>query len=121
VRSQILKEAFEFLGENDAFMELKLKDVLSRIIHNRRLGVREISKATGVSPSSLHEWLAGRAPRNPLQIKAVANHLGVSLDELLFDETAPIKSNLKDLLDQPEIHGLFEVHIKRVQDSTGDK
>lgn len=95
-------------------MELKLKEVLSRIIETRRLSVREISKASGVSVSSLHEWLSGRAPRNPLQIKAVAVFLELSLDELLFDEPALIRSNLNQLLEQTEVNGLFQVNIRRV-------
>ena len=78
--------------------------------------MKEISKGSAVSISTLHEWLAGRSPRNPLQIKAVANFLGVTLDELLFDESPKLKTQSSNTNQIETLEGLFEISLRRVQE-----
>ena len=67
-------------------MSTEIGKVLSKIIKDRRLTLKEISKATGVPSTTLAEWQSNRTPKNPAQVKAVANFLGVSLHFLFFGE-----------------------------------
>lgn len=94
-------------------MSTEIGKVLSKIIKDRRLTLKEISKATGVPSTTLAEWQSNRTPKNPAQVKAVANFLGVSLHFLLFgeeDQQEPIQKILKEDFFQ----GTFEISIKRV-------
>jgi transcriptional regulator with XRE-family HTH domain len=95
-------------------MATTIGKILSKIIQDRRLTLREISKATGVPATTLAEWQANRTPKNPEQVRAVARFLGVSLHFLLFgeeDQEEPIQKILKEDLFQ----GTFEISIKRIK------
>lgn len=95
-------------------MSTQIGKVLSQIIKQRRLTLREISKATGVPATTLAEWQANRTPKNPSQIKAVSKYLGVSLHFLLFgeeDSEEPIQKIMKEDF----FKGTFEISIKRVK------
>ncbi len=101
-------------------MELKIGRVLSNIVKQRRLTLKEISKATGVAATTLSEWQSNRAPRNPTHLLKVARYLDVSVHFLLFgeeDQTEPLQRLLKNEI----FTGTFEISIKRVQINTKDK
>ncbi len=77
---------------------------------------RELAKLSGVPFSTLHEWMGGRSPRDPVQIKKVADALGVSLNRLLFDEPDKNESfNITQILKEDVFSGTFEVTIKKVK------
>lgn len=94
-------------------MELQIGPVLSKILKERRLSLRELSKATGISVSTLSEWSANRNP-NPSKLKLVADYLGVSIHFLLFgvedNQTAIAKILKEDIFS-----GTFEINIRRVK------
>jgi transcriptional regulator with XRE-family HTH domain len=95
-------------------MSTQIGKVLSQIIQERRLTFKEISKATGVPATTLAEWQANRTPKNPVQVRAVAKYLGVSLHFLLFgeeDSQEPIQKLIKEEFFQ----GTFEISIKRIK------
>lgn len=94
-------------------MKTQIGKVFTQIIKDRRLTLKEISQAAGVPASTLAEWQSNRTPKNPTQVRAVANYLGVSLHFLLFgeeDQQEPIQKILKEDIFQ----GTFEISIKRV-------
>jgi transcriptional regulator with XRE-family HTH domain len=94
-------------------MELRLGLVLSSIIEQRRLTLRELSKATGVSVSTLSEWQSGRTPKNPAQVAKVAKFLSITLYELLFGEKDSEEPLLK-ILKGDLFSGTFEINLRRV-------
>ncbi len=97
-------------------MELKIGVTLPRFMKERRVSVKQLSKASGVAISTLHEWINGRAPRDPMQAKKVADALQVSLNRLLFDEPDLNESiSLNSLLKEDIFSGTFEINIKRVK------
>lgn len=61
--------------------------VLRRVLTARKsLSLRSISENTGIPYPTLHAWKDGRPPKNLQVVKVLADYLGLSLLELLFDE-----------------------------------
>jgi len=95
-------------------MAIQIGKVLSQLLVNRRLTVKEVSIATGVPASTLVEWKTNRSPRNLEQVREVARLLGVSMHFLLFgeeDRDEPLQRILKEDL----FVGTFEITLRRVQ------
>lgn len=71
----------------DMKKSLKLAQVLQRELKGRVIS--KVAKEVGLRVSLLHDWhSAARAPsaRNMDQARKLANYLGLTLEELLFDE-----------------------------------
>jgi transcriptional regulator with XRE-family HTH domain len=95
-------------------MSTQIGKIFSKIIQERRLTFKEISKATGVPATTLAEWKDNRTPKNPSQVQSVARYLGVSMHFLLFgeeDSQEPIQKMIKEDFFQ----GTFEITVKRVK------
>lgn len=94
-------------------MAVQIGSTLKELLKHRRMTLKEVSKATSVPASTLSEWLNNRSPKNPDQVRKVAQYLGVSLHYLLFgeeDREEPISKLIKEDL----FNGTFEINIKRV-------
>lgn len=55
----------------------------------QNIGVRELSRRVGVSPSMISQVELGKASPSVGTLYAIVNHLGLSLDELLLDRSNP--------------------------------
>jgi lambda repressor-like predicted transcriptional regulator len=98
-------------------MEVKIAIVMNRMMKEKKLSIKELSRLSGVPSSTLHEWLNLRIPKSPVQVKKVANVLNVSLDHLLFDEQEALKPvPIQDLMTDDTVSGVFEITIKRVKE-----
>jgi transcriptional regulator with XRE-family HTH domain len=64
-------------------------DRLRRARTSRGISLRTMAKRLGVSPSLISQVETGRAKPSVSTLYALANELGVSLDELLFMDTPP--------------------------------
>lgn len=67
--------------------EIKVSQVLQRELKGKVLS--RVAKEVGISVSILHDWYSSsRKPsaKNMWQLKMLAEHLGLTLDEILFDE-----------------------------------
>jgi transcriptional regulator with XRE-family HTH domain len=64
-------------------------DRLRRARTSRGLSLRSVAKRLGVSPSLISQVETGRAKPSVSTLYALANELGVSLDELLFVDAPP--------------------------------
>lgn len=67
--------------------EIKLSQVLQRELQGKVLS--RVAKEIGVSVSILHDWYSSsRKPsaKNMWQLKKLADYLGLSLEQILFDE-----------------------------------
>lgn len=95
-------------------MSVKIGNTFKKLLYERRLTLKEVSKATGVSNSTLSEWLNNRSPKNPEQTRKVAKFLGVSLHFFLFGEE-DTEEPLHKLLTEDVFNGTFEINIKRVK------
>jgi hypothetical protein len=67
--------------------EIKLSQVLRRELKGKVIS--RVAKEVGMSVSLLHDWYnSSRKPasKNLWQLKMLAEYLGLSMDEVLFDE-----------------------------------
>ena len=97
-------------------MELKIAATLKKLMKEKRLSVKALSRDSGIAVSTLHEWLNGRTPRDPVQAKKVADCLGVSLNRLLFDAPDLSESiNLNQILKRDIFSGVYEINIRKVK------
>lgn len=67
--------------------EIKLSQVLQRELKGKVIS--RVAKEVGISVSILHDWYSSsRKPsaKNMWQLKKLADHLGLSLEQILFDE-----------------------------------
>lgn len=95
-------------------MKLVISKTLGSLIKERGLTLKALSKATGVSVSTLHEWGNGRTPKDPVQVQRVASYFGVSLHALLFGQEDPAEP-LTKIMTEDFFRGTFEISIKRVK------
>lgn len=68
-------------------MEVKLAQVLNRELKVRNESVNSLASACGIPSSTLHNWVQGVLPtaKNLHHIKALADHLGLTVTTLLFN------------------------------------
>lgn len=95
-------------------MTIKTAQVLKSFIRDRRFTIKEISQGSGVPASTIAEWANSRVPKNPLQVRKVAEFLGITTHYLLFaeeDDQEPIQKILRNDV----FNGTFEISIKRVR------
>lgn len=92
---------------------MKIKTVLKRLLFENDMTVAELSRQTGVPRQTVDNWLSGQDPRSFNQVKSVARHFGVSLDELCFDEKGD-SPTLNDF-DNEIYAGEFEVILRRIK------
>lgn len=79
----------------------------------------ELSRKTGIAPSVLCEWSAGRVPRDPWAVRGLAHAMGLSMEELLFGGSVlePIaRDQLQSAADrlERELSGILEIEFKVV-------
>lgn len=97
---------------------MKLKHQLKYYLNETGMTAAQLARKSGVPKQSLSGWLTGNNPRNVMQVKKVADVLGVSVDNLLFSEgkekTEKLTS-LDSILDDQWVGGFFEVKLRRVK------
>lgn len=67
--------------------DIKLSQILQRELKGKVLS--KVARDVGMSVSLLHDWYSSsRKPsaKNLWQLKKLAEHLGLTLDEILFDD-----------------------------------
>ena len=95
-------------------MELQLQRTLKKILRERDIKLVQLSRATKVAVATLNNWLGGQPPRNISQVKAVADHFGISLDELLYDQRPRVEESFEK--HREEINaGIFQVILIKVK------
>lgn len=85
---------------------MKIAEKIKNHLANEK-SLSDFAKKVRLPASTLHGWLNGATPKNIGDIKKVADFLGMSVDELCFDEKAKgaKKTNIKVVIDEQE----FEV------------
>lgn len=94
-------------------MELQLSVVLRRLMKERKISLRQLSKITGIKPSTLSGWCNNVSPRDLTEVLICARHFKMSLEQFLFD-TPPDASNLENFLTEDVFNGFLKVKIERV-------
>lgn len=96
--------------------KLCLKDILKAKISELGIGVPTLAKNTGISRQTIANWMDGQRPRNIEQVKAVADYLGLTVDEICFGPHVGVKRKAEIDIETyfEDIHaGVFEVILRR--------
>jgi transcriptional regulator with XRE-family HTH domain len=64
-----------------------LTDNLKRLINEKSITMAQLSRATGIPPQTLNNWMAGQEPRGLDKLKKIADYFCITIDELCFKET----------------------------------
>ncbi len=96
--------------------EIVIQQTLKNYLRSKNLSQSKMANIAGISTSSLHGLLNGSIPKGLLTLVAIAESLGVGLDEVVFGASPQVQSiNSKDLW---EITGKYELIIKKTGDSS---
>ena len=101
-------------------MSTKLPTVLSKLLEERHMTLKELSNQTKIKASTLSGWKNGVSPRDLTEVRICAQFFGVSMEKFLFNEesqTAP----LNDLALEKLFDGYFKIKIERVLTKNGAK
>jgi transcriptional regulator with XRE-family HTH domain len=94
----------------ETLREIKLGENLKRILSERKLSITETAKIAGMHKSTLHGYCQGVIPRNVIQLRDLADFLGMDLTELLFGN-----GGIQEPLAAADIEGRYEVSIRRIR------
>lgn len=93
-------------------MNIRLREQLKSLMSAKRIKVTALSRETGVPVPTIHGWLQGKAPRNIDQVKTVADHLGATLDWLLYAEETHKAKTMESRMDEINT-GIWEVVLRK--------
>lgn len=100
-------------------MKLRISETLNKILQEKKISLKELSKGSGVPSSTLSEWrTSGRSP-NVEQAAKVADFLGITISHLLFGQEDK-QEPLQKILREEFFKGVFEISIKKVHIKDGD-
>ena len=94
---------------------MELKSNLRRFIRENGMTVAGLARATKIPVQTLHGWLQGTEPKSIRQVKAVADHLGIDLDQLCFGTRPKLESSKIEKFENEINAGIFEVVLRRVK------
>jgi transcriptional regulator with XRE-family HTH domain len=97
---------------------MKLKETLAALLKKRRMSAQALATATDIPVSTIKAWLGGNAPRNLDDVRAVARHMGVSFEYLIFGEDPDASSMLANALLEQVFDGYLKVRVERVLKSS---
>lgn len=95
---------------------MTLKDRLKNLLKQHDMTAAQLSRSTEISVQTLNNWLQGQTPRNIHQVKKVAKHFDLTVDEMVFGE--PPKTQQKSVIEEfaeNEIYaGKYEVILRKI-------
>lgn len=92
--------------------KIKLKTTLEKLIRDRKISARELSRQTNIPQSTINNFLMGKGSHKPEQILAMAQYFGTSMEFLLFGEDSR-PPTLDDVLTEEIFEGWLKVKIER--------
>lgn len=88
---------------------MNLKKQLELLLEKYDINASQLSRKTGVPRQTIANWLSAQKPKNVDQLKLVADHFGITIDELLYGELQNKKPSLEELI----LDKRFEIKIIR--------
>lgn len=103
---------------------LPFPTILSKIIQERRLTLKEVAALAGVSISVIENWLSGSVPHDLAAVDRLAGKLGIPFKKLLLglNETVDAPSSIGQLFTEQELfEGLVKLKITRLNPKNGQE
>jgi len=98
-------------------VEIKIGQVLKRLLREKRKNLKEVARDTGISYSTLYTWQENRSPKDIVKAHRLAAYLGISFHELLFDskdfQADPVVEPTLEAADE-FFKGKFEIVVRRI-------
>ncbi len=91
---------------------------LSFLLERKNITLSLLSKNTGISVKTLHNWTTGQEPKKLTQVKLVAEYFNETIDRLCFEDIATTKNIKQNPIDEhrDEIRaGIFEVVLRPIK------
>lgn len=99
--------------------EIKIGQVIKRMLEEKRRSLKEVSRETGVPYSTLHTWHENRQPKDIQKARRLAQYFGISLHMLLFDvedQNEEAQSNQSYGSERDGLFvGSFEIIVRRIK------
>ena len=80
---------------------MQLRKVIKRYLDERGIRASTLAHKTGIPKATLLGWMAGKIPRDFVQLRKLARHLEISLEELIFDEDGHQPATIFDAKNTP--------------------
>lgn len=99
---------------------MKLRTVLQKYLDDSGLSASALAAKAKVPKATLLGWLAGKAPRDLNQLRAVARVTGMSMEQLVFDEpehSIVLETAVAPSMSQDWQHVFLEVRYRPVKRS----
>ncbi len=91
---------------------------MKRVLLIQRKSFKEVSRDTGIPYSTLHTWLDNRQPKDILKTKLLADYLGITLHQLLFDQLDSRDDKAREQIPHEGnnlIQGVFEIIVRKIK------
>lgn len=92
--------------------EVKIDQVLKHLMKERRLTFKKLSQLSNVPASTIKTWSAGVEPKSLSHARKVARALDVSVEYLVFAESAAHAPSISELLTTQLFSGWCKVTIE---------
>lgn len=92
--------------------KVKLKQTLEKLLKDRKISARELSRRCNIPQSTINNFLSGKGSHKPEQILTIAKFFGTSMEYLLFGEDSR-PPTLDDVLTEGIFEGWLKVKIER--------
>lgn len=92
--------------------KVQLQKVLDKLIKDRGISARELSRQTKIPQSTINNFLSGKGPHKPDQVLVLAQYFGTSMEYLLFGEDSK-QPTLDDVMTENIFSGWLKVRIER--------
>lgn len=94
--------------------EIRLAENLRTLLGSKNLTIVRAAKQVGMNVTTLHNYCHGSVPRNIVKLRALAQLLGTSIEELVFGTAVSPSSEFT-------LEGRYEVTVKRITELKGIK
>lgn len=92
-----------------------ISEVLPRLLRERNITAKQLSKATGISASTISTWcLPNSKPKRIEDVAAAAEYLNCGLSMLLFNE-AESSLDLQNITGSVLLDGIFKIHLEKIE------
>jgi transcriptional regulator with XRE-family HTH domain len=101
---------------------MKLRNVIQKYLDDTGLTAAALASKSGVPKTTLAGWMAGKVPRDFVQLRALAKATGLTLEQLLFDDDSgphEIQLKTRDILNTTDAtdwqHAYLEVKFRPIK------
>lgn len=97
-------------------------EIFEQLMKRAGVSISEVGRKTGISPSTLTDWRAGRYKPKADKMQRIADYFGVSVDYLTTGQDTPKESSsgktyyfsdetaaaAQEMFDDPDLHALMD-------------